>query len=229
MTPSDRGENSFKRLPKFAAKMYEKMTNFPSIQLQHSQIADDLLKKIQEGKLLDVGTGHGILLKIIHQKNPRIELYGLDISEEMINRARDNLKEIDVHLSSGTIHKTTYSDNFFDLITCTGSFYIWNYPVESINEVFRILQPRRSAILYESYRDHDKQAFLEMLSKNLENISYFKKKISAHFLKRQLSMTYSVQEFEDLFTQTKFARNYTLEKVSRGNLPVWLKIELKKT
>jgi hypothetical protein len=59
---NDRGENSFIKLPRFAARLYDKMMQLEPMKVQRIQIAEDLLTYITEGRLLDVGTGHGRLL-----------------------------------------------------------------------------------------------------------------------------------------------------------------------
>jgi len=47
----DRGEESFIKLPKFAAKLYDKMMQLAPMKLQREQIAKELLDHIEEGRL----------------------------------------------------------------------------------------------------------------------------------------------------------------------------------
>jgi ubiquinone/menaquinone biosynthesis C-methylase UbiE len=100
---------------------------------------------------LDIGTGHGRLLLEISKLNPKVELYGIDISEKMSECARINLSNINIDLKLGNINHTNFDNEFFDIITCTGSFYLWNTPIEGLNEIFRILKPNKTAILFETY------------------------------------------------------------------------------
>jgi len=224
----DRGETSFSKLPKFAAKIYNKMMQLTPMQHQRNQIAKELLNHIDEGRLLDIGTGHGMLLLEIHKINPNIDLYGYDISEQMINIAKDNLKDIIVNLEQGNIKKTTFDDDFFDLITCTGSFYLWNNPIDSLNEIHRILKPDRICLLFESHKDYDKKELKEGIKSNLQNESFFNRRIVPNFLKKQLKMTYPIDKLREIINKSLFNANYSINKITFANLPIWLKIELKK-
>jgi ubiquinone/menaquinone biosynthesis C-methylase UbiE len=224
----DRGEQNFIKLPVFGAKIYNKMMNITPVQNQISQIAQDLLKVINKGRLLDIGTGHGNLLKEIHKFNPQIELYGLDISKAMIEVAKTNLTQIQVNLMQGNIISPIYEKDFFDLITCTGSFYLWNQPRESLNEIYRILKPNCKAVLFETYKNYDKEQFKRALKQNLKDESFLNKKLLPRFLRKQLRMTYSVEDVEEVIKSTEFANLYEILKVTIASLPIWMRIELRK-
>ncbi len=225
---SDRGENSFIKFPKFAAKLYDSMMKKDAMKLQRIQIAEELIHYIDEGRLLDIGTGHGRLLIEVFEKNPKIELYGLDVSEKMIELAKINLKDIHVNLKQGNITKTNFEDDYFDLITCTGSFYLWNSPIEALNEIYRILKPQKQVILFESHKEYNKEELDEAIKKNLQKESFFNKKLIPRFLKKQLKMTYEITELKEIINKSSFKGNFSINKITLANLPIWLKIELKK-
>ncbi|MFX1496965.1 MAG: class I SAM-dependent methyltransferase [Promethearchaeota archaeon] len=224
----NRGEKSFITLPKFAAKLYDKMMQLEPLQIQRSQIAELLLQQINEGSLLDVGTGHGRLLIEINKLNPKIELYGLDISEKMINLAKTNLKDIKADLQQGNITNTNYKSNYFDIITCTGSFYLWNSPIEGLNEIHRILKPNKIALLFESHKDYDKSNLKKEIKKNLSKEGFFNRRLVPYFLNKQLKMTYDINELKNILNKSLFENNFSIKKITLANLPIWLKIELTK-
>ncbi len=225
---SDRGEKSFIKLPKFAAKLYDKIMQLGPMKIQRSQIAEVLSNQINEGAFLDVGTGHGRLLIEINKLNPKIELYGLDISEKMINLAKTNLINIKADLQQGNITSTNYQSNYFDLITCTGSFYLWNDPIEGLNEIHRILKPNKTAILFESHKEYDESNLKVEIKKNLSNEGFFNRRLVPYFLKKQLKMTYDINELINLLNKSLFKHTFSVNKITLANLPIWLKIELKK-
>ncbi len=225
---SDRGENSFIKFPKFAAKLYDSMMKKDAMRIQRVQIAEELTQHINEGRLLDIGTGHGRLLAEIFEKNSKIELYGLDVSEKMIELAKLNLKNIPVNLKQGNITKTDFNDDYFNLITCTGSFYLWNSPIDALNEIYRILKPQSNAILFESHKEYNEDELDEAIEKNLQKESYFNRKIIPRFLKKQLKMTYEIDELKEIIKKSFFKGNYSINKITLVNLPIWLKIELRK-
>lgn len=225
---SNRGENSFKKLPNFAAKIYDSMMNLRPMRIHRTQIADILLKDNAISRLLDVGTGPGRLLKEISEKNSKIELYGLDISKAMIQLANKNLEGTNVILHHGPIQEPFYEDNFFDIVTCTGSFYLWDHPVEGLDEIYRILKPNCSVYLFESYKEYDEEGLKSGLRINLKDMSFFKRKILPYFLKKQLKMTYYSEKLREIIEQTKFSKTYTIDKITLANLPIWLCIKLLK-
>ena len=54
------------------------------------------LVNLQDGmKVLDVGCGTGSLLKELSQSRRELNLYGIDLSPEMINGARVKLKDVE--------------------------------------------------------------------------------------------------------------------------------------
>jgi ubiquinone/menaquinone biosynthesis C-methylase UbiE len=224
----DRGEKSFVKLPKFGAKMYDKMMRLSPMQLQRREIAEDLVKYIKSGTLLDVGTGHGRILREICNLNPEIDLYGLDISEKMIEIAKENLEDIPATLKSGNISNPPYEDNVFDIVTSTGSLYLWDLPITSINEIHRILKNGGLALIYESHKEYDETEIKKIVRSNLQNESWFSKKIVPLFLNKQLKMTYDIPDLKNLIENSLFQSSYEIEKITLANLPIWLRIKLKK-
>lgn len=78
----------------------------------------------QEGKILDIGCGPGIITEEIINKN--YDYFGIDISPEMIEEARrkfsDYIFSSKINLSVGDITKIDFPDTYFDGITCMGLF-----------------------------------------------------------------------------------------------------------
>ncbi len=194
-----------------------------------AEIAHDLVNRVPAGRLLDVGTGPGRLLAEVGRLNPRMELYGIDISESMIRLAQKRLAHCTVDLRGGTIRKTDFPDDFFDVITATGSFYLWDQPQECLEEIYRILRRKATAVIFETYRDYDKDALKKALKVNLSEENILRRMISPLFLKKQLGMTYSVDEVMDIVKKTRFARSFTIQKTALASVPIWLRIELTKT
>ncbi|NOH01979.1 MAG: class I SAM-dependent methyltransferase [Chloroflexi bacterium] len=223
-----RGERNFFRLPDFAARMYESLVSMNAIRLQHREIAERLTRRIQRGRLLDIGTGPGMLLREVHCLNPEIELFGLDISDAMVALAWKRLSDIPVDLRAGNIRKTDYANDYFDLVTCTGSFYLWDEPAAGLNEVHRILKPGCKAVLFESYRDFDKTALRQALRKNLQGEPWMRRMISPYFLMKQLRITYTVEETARIVRQSRFAHTFKIETILLANLPMWMCITLSK-
>ena len=216
-------------MPDFAARLYDNLTSVKGIDRSFEEIADFISTRLKEGKLLDAGTGPGRLLVEISKKNPALDLFGLDISESMLAIARKNIRSIKkVHLKAGNITKTDYPEDFFDCIVSTGSFYNWDKPVEALNEIYRIMKSGGTAYIFDTHKDYDKKLLKSRLAENLRDYSFFRKKISSFFLRKQLSMTYPLSGYHAILKQTKFSNGYTLQEIELGNLPVYVRMELRK-
>jgi ubiquinone/menaquinone biosynthesis C-methylase UbiE len=223
-----RGQDEFVRFPGIAARLYGSLTRGRAIQQQHGEIAFDLVSRIQRGRLLDVGTGPGYLLIELHRLNPALELFGLDISQSMVDLARVNVAGLGIDIWQGAIQKAPCDDNFFDLVTCTGSLYLWDEPQSGLDEVFRILKPDRSAVLFESYRDCDRASVLKAVDGNLRGEALMRRMIAPRLFLKQLRMTYATSEILAMVQQTRFAGSHAIDRIALAGVPAWLRITLTK-
>ncbi len=213
-------------LPYPAARLYDRLVRFGPIQETYGAIADDLVARIAGGRLLDVGTGPGWLLVEIARRNPAIELFGLDISKQMLRVAERNVAGTGARLVCADIARTELADGFFDLVTCTGSLYLFPEPRRSLDEIHRILKPGASACLYETHREFDPAELRRALRANLARAPRPLRWLAPLALRRQLSMTYSTEELGRLIRETRFRDRFAIRRLTLGRLPIWLRIEL---
>ena len=225
---SGRGENSFVHFPRFAAKLYDDFMRTRAIDLLTREIAQGLVSQMSSGRMLVVGTGPGRLLQEIYKLNPRSELFGLDISAAMIEQAKRNLVGTSVNLLQGNIQTTDYKDDFFDLVACSGNFYLWDMPEVGLEEIYRILKKGQSAYLYEINKDIDRDEVKYWMRSNFRDENLMIRIVAPFFILKQLRITYRLEEIEDIVERTSFRKNYEIEKLSLGGLPVWIKIKLEK-
>lgn len=223
-----RGESYFVGLPRFGARLYDRFLYVEPIQARIVEIARDLVSRTEGGKLLDVGTGPGRLLIEINRLTPDLELFGLDISDSMIKVARNNLQNIRANLRVGSIRHTDYESDFFTAVTSVGSFYLWDYPEESLEEIFRILKKGKSAYLFEVYRDINETEYRNALRKNLRQLDWVRRLVGPFALRKSLKMSYQTDDFVRIIEKTSFARSCTIEKIKLSGIPMWARITLKK-
>lgn len=226
--PKDVREAHFLRMPRFAARLYDWFLSMKPTETQTREVARDLAARIGQGRLLDIGTGPGRLLAELHRLNPRLELFGLDISPAMIAVAKRNLKGIPVDLRQGRAEQTDFAADFFDLVTCTGSLYLWDYPEQGLEEISRILKPGCSAYLFEVYKDVDREAFRTALRNNLRELDMFRRLVGPFALRKALSIAARTEEYVAMVKNTSFAENFMVDKVELGSIPMWLRITVTK-
>jgi len=98
-------------------------------------------------RVLDVACGTGILLKQLLAQVPGAEAYGVDASEDMLAQARIALKDQpQVHLErvkvgTGEAAGLPFSQETFDLITCTNALHDMPEPVATLSGLRRLLAP----------------------------------------------------------------------------------------
>jgi ubiquinone/menaquinone biosynthesis C-methylase UbiE len=98
-----------------------------------------------QGRILDVGTGFGMLAITLAQMDPIVDVIGLDISPTMIeagNRivARKGLASR-VSFKMGNAQAIPFPDDYFDGVISYGSLHHWLEPETVFNEINRIRKP----------------------------------------------------------------------------------------
>lgn len=102
-----------------------------SLELYRDQI-DHLVTPTS--RLLDVGCGHGTLLKDVYAKTPHC--YGLEPDAAAL--AKNTLIP---HKAVGFVEHMPFEDNFFDVIVLEWVLEHLDNPVESFREIHRVLKP----------------------------------------------------------------------------------------
>ena len=103
------------------------------------------LLDIQEGRtMLDIGCGGGATLRRLLKRSKGGMVYGIDISEESVAKARKvNAAVLDkqVFVTQGSAEKLPYEDWKFDLVTAVETIYFWPNLPQCLQEVRRVLKP----------------------------------------------------------------------------------------
>ena len=93
--------------------------------------------------MLDIGCGGGATLQRLLKRSKGAKVYGIDISEESVTKAKKvNAKVLDkkVFVTQGSAEKLPYEDGKFDLVTAVETVYFWpNLPI-CLKEVRRVLK-----------------------------------------------------------------------------------------
>lgn len=121
--------------------------------LYHRVIADLAALRLVEGKVLDVGTGPGTLVRELARSLPGLQVYGIDLSEDMIGLARAHARreqlEERVHFASGDVADLPYPDQSFDVVVSTISMHHWDELEQPLRELYRVLRPGGRLWIYD--------------------------------------------------------------------------------
>lgn len=102
-----------------------------------------LLPISDNDNVLDIGYGNGYLLKCIYKK-AKVNLYGIDISEDMkVLASKRNKKAMSdgrLFLEIGDCCKLKYAEKYFDAITSINTVYFWSDTVKGLSEIYRTLK-----------------------------------------------------------------------------------------
>ena len=95
-----------------------------------------LASQLKAKTILEVGSGTGFWLNMLHQVTP--QLYGLDFSAGMISQARK--QPAPIKLTRGTATQLPYQSGTFDLLYCVDAIHHFGDHRAFIAEAFRVLK-----------------------------------------------------------------------------------------
>lgn len=130
----------------------------------HLSIAEQTIRRmnLKPGeRVLDLGCGVGwatrILARLVGDGDEGTgQVVGLDVSDEMISRARAASKDFEnVIYVWGSAQQIPWQENFFDKVLSIESFYYYSDQERALAELFRVMAPNAMLyILINLYRDN---------------------------------------------------------------------------
>jgi demethylmenaquinone methyltransferase/2-methoxy-6-polyprenyl-1,4-benzoquinol methylase len=110
-------------------------------------------------RILDLGTGPGLLSVEILKQIPDATIIGVDPSKKMLLLAKENIGQSDGHIFEsvlGVSEKIPLKDKSIDTIVSRFSLPYWKQPHDSFLEMHRVLKPRGKIVLESLNRDFPK-------------------------------------------------------------------------
>ncbi len=136
------------------AKTYDNSSIYNFFLTHSNKAIVRLLPQILEVSILDVGVGTGILIEQVLPKNKSANLFGIDISPEMVKKAKRKFKgKSNVTIALGSASKLPHKDNSFEFVTCVNSFHHHADSIQSLKEMKRVLKPGGKVILSDGCLD----------------------------------------------------------------------------
>jgi ubiquinone/menaquinone biosynthesis C-methylase UbiE len=213
-------QSRFEAIPAPAAIFYDAI---PAriLKKPEGKIADDIVEKIRSGTIVDLGSGTGYLAIKIAKRAPGLQVYGVDLSRQMVKIAKRHAQAVEnVQFEFGDAAALPFEDDSIDFIVSTGSLHHWNKPVKVFDECYRVLKKDGEGWIYDPCSDALK-----------ENIEQAKKEYGFWIYRILTKVTelhgFSRQEYDSkikaILDQTAFKGNYQMELTD-----IWMKITLKK-
>ncbi len=105
----------------------------------------EAMDRFEFNSVLDIGCGTGnVLFELLKRK--KIALAGIDISEKMLNIAKERLGD-EVDLMNGDSEHLPWKNHTFDMVICTDSFHHYPDPKAVLGEMRRVLNPGGKLII----------------------------------------------------------------------------------
>lgn len=101
-------------------------------------------------KILDIGCGGGATIRRLIKYSPEGEVYGIDISEESVKKAKEvngKLLGKQVFVETGTAEHLQFCDKTFDIVTAVETVYFWPNIENCFKEVKRVLKPNGQFVI----------------------------------------------------------------------------------
>jgi arsenite methyltransferase len=116
----------------------------------------EMMHIARDENVIDVGCGAGWLSRILARGVPEGRVVGMDISDEMIHRAREASVEFEnLVFVVGAVDDIPWEPNFFQKAISVESSYYWPDPAKGLREIHRVLGEGGSAwIVINYYRDN---------------------------------------------------------------------------
>ena len=131
------------------APFYDLMEVLP--EQQFSSWREKLWAQVPEGRLLEVGVGTG---KNLPYHPPGAQVVGIDISEQMLQRARQRAEELGrpVELHQMDAQQLDFADDTFDAAVATFVFCSVPDALQGLRELGRVVRPDGQIFLLEHVR-----------------------------------------------------------------------------
>jgi ubiquinone/menaquinone biosynthesis C-methylase UbiE len=136
---------------------YDKISRWPQFRLLRMMIVGELKKHNPNGVLADVGCGPGYLVVEIVKSFPCLTVIGVDISEEMVQKATGTVSGLGlgekVSFRRGDIQELPFEDDSMDFVVSTLSLHHWSEPKRAMAEVNRVLKSKGQFLIFDVRRD----------------------------------------------------------------------------
>jgi len=141
----------------------------------------EIAKINKNSKILDAGCGTGELLKLLISQKKNLKLYGIDVSDKMLEVAEKKLKN-KAKLKMSSVENINFKDNYFDYVFSEDAFHHYADYDLVMKNFYRILKIRGKLVVVDvdfgfignkifhwlepgNNKMHSKKEFIELFKK----------------------------------------------------------------
>ena len=208
----------FEAIPGPAALVYDAVVT-KILGKPERKIAKGIVENIKSGTILDIGSGTGYLSINIAKMVPNLQVFGIDLSRQMIKIARHHAKGVNnIEFKFANAAALPFEDDSIDFIISTGSLHHWKNPTNVFNECHRVLKQSKEAWIFDGCPDAVKEEATKIKKEN----GFLGYRISVKiaelhgFFKEEYD-----SKIRSILDQTKFKNSYKMELTD-----IWMKITL---
>jgi ubiquinone/menaquinone biosynthesis C-methylase UbiE len=193
------GEDTVSRYDRYAGRYMQ-----PEYRLTVNKIRGYGIKR---GRVLDIGTGSGrLVIELAKAKNSGFDIVGLDISAEMLKRAKVNVPAASaakVSLVQATAAQLPFADESFDIVTSYASLHHWLKPVDVFSEMWRVVKPGGLILV----RDNRRMLGEPFYKACVWVMSRFMNKQQKQMWPKSILASYTFEEARSILTETKIGQS----------------------
>jgi ubiquinone/menaquinone biosynthesis C-methylase UbiE len=126
--------------------------HFPSTidpRIYHVKLIREHLGPLAGCRVLDVGCGKGRFARVFQQQESEAEIWGLDISEEMLRHVPAG-----IHTRAGSMTELPFEDAFFDGAYATESLEHAVEIEKAVSEICRVVKPGGRIVVIDKNAEH---------------------------------------------------------------------------
>jgi ubiquinone/menaquinone biosynthesis C-methylase UbiE len=107
-----------------------------------------------QSRVLDVACGTGEFERLLLDNNPTQRITGVDISEKMLDIAREKYRvysNVEFHQTSA--NSLPFASHTFDIAVCANAFHYFEQPLVALSEIKRVVKPNGKLIILDWNKD----------------------------------------------------------------------------